>query len=201
MTYDAYLRSAIFRPLGMTSTANGHGAQDRAAVPYTGHGTFSALPERLSLDLYYGAGSIVSTAHDMARWDAALLRGALLSPGSRRDLWSPGHLSSGDPVPYAMGFVPATVAGHREVWHNGLSPFAGGYCYNAIFPDDDLAVVVLTNAGDFQGPAGPTFAPAAEALVRDVLDAYVSRPAPSSPEKRASASFPLPPRSRRPTRS
>jgi hypothetical protein len=50
-----------------------------------------------------------------------------------------------------MGFVPAELLGHREVWHNGLTPGAGGYTYNAIFPDDQLAVIVLSNGSAFRG--------------------------------------------------
>ena len=71
-----------------------------------------------------------------------------------------------------MGFVPATIAGHREVWHNGLAPGSGGYCYNAIFPDDDLAVIVLSNAEEHDPQGGPYFAPVPEAMVREVIDAY-----------------------------
>jgi hypothetical protein len=37
------------------------------------------------------------------------------------------------------------------MWHNGLVGIGGGYCYNAIFPDDDLAVVVFTNGAGAAG--------------------------------------------------
>jgi hypothetical protein len=66
-----------------------------------------------------------------------------------------------------MGFVPAVLAGHREVWHNGLAPGAGGYCYNAIFPDDGLAVVVLSNGSSFDGEP--------ERMVARTLAAYDPR--------------------------
>jgi hypothetical protein len=79
------------------------------------------------------------------------MRGTLLDAGSTRELWQAGKLADGASVPYAMGFVPSQLAGHREVWHNGLAPGAGGYCFNAIFPDDELAVIVLSNGADFAG--------------------------------------------------
>jgi hypothetical protein len=50
-----------------------------------------------------------------------------------------------------MGFVASQLNGHRELWHNGFAPNAGGYCLNAIFPDDDLAVIVLSNGEAFNG--------------------------------------------------
>jgi hypothetical protein len=63
-----------------------------------------------------------------------------------------------------MGWVLATRAGHRELWHNGLTPGVGGYCYNAIFPDDGLAVVILTNG------FGATGLP--ERMAQEVAAAY-----------------------------
>ena len=37
------------------------------------------------------------------------------------------------------------------MWHNGYTPRAGGYCFNAIFPEQKFAVVVLSNGAGFQG--------------------------------------------------
>jgi D-alanyl-D-alanine carboxypeptidase len=165
MPYGDYLRSEIFAPLGMAASGDGFAAQHAGiATAYNGIEKFSASARTLSLDLFHGAGSAVSTVDDLSRWDVALMRGTLLSTESMRDLWTAGTLSNGSAVPYAMGFIPATLDGHREVWHNGLTPFAGGYCYNAIFPDDDLAVIVLSNGERFGGRP--------EAIVRAVFQAY-----------------------------
>jgi hypothetical protein len=65
---------------------------------------------------------------------------------------------------YTMGWELATLAGHRQLWRNGLTPGVGGYCYNAIFPDDDLAVVILTNGF---GAAGLP-----ERMVQEIAGAY-----------------------------
>ncbi|HEX5409507.1 MAG TPA: serine hydrolase domain-containing protein, partial [Gemmatimonadaceae bacterium] len=110
------------------------------------------------------AGGIVSSATDLAQWDIALLQGRVLGPASMHELWTAGQLTDGTSVNYAMGFVPSSIAEHREVWHNGLAPGAGGYCYNAIFPDDGLAVIVLSNGLNFTGEP--------ERMVRSVLEAY-----------------------------
>jgi D-alanyl-D-alanine carboxypeptidase len=164
MPYGDYVEQKIFAPLGMTQSGNGYIAQRDAATPYVGTQTFTPATPLISLDLFYGAGSVVSTAEDLARWDTALLRGTLLGPASMHDLWMPGALPDAGPIAYAMGLVPSSLNGHREVWHNGYAPNAGGYCYNAMFPDDDLAVVVLTNGAAFDGQA--------DAIVRAVLEAY-----------------------------
>lgn len=163
MSYGDFLERNIFAPLHMTASGSGHAAQGGAATPYRGKAPFTRQ-HVLSLDLFYGAGGIVSTASDLAKWDIALMRGTLLSARSMHDLWTAGSLHDGTPVTYAMGFVPTTLDGHQEVWHNGLTPGAGGYCYNAIFPGDTLAVIVLSNGLDFSGSP--------ERIVRQVFESY-----------------------------
>jgi hypothetical protein len=67
---------------------------------------------------------------------------------------------------YAMGFVPAMIGSHRQVWHNGYTPRAGGYCYNGLFPNDGLGIVVLSNA------SASSFRGMPEQMMRDVLALY-----------------------------
>jgi D-alanyl-D-alanine carboxypeptidase len=166
-SYDAFLSRRIFRPLGMTQSGNGFAAQAGTATPYEWTDTdFVAVEPRLSLDLFYGAGGVVSTVQDLARWNEALMSRQLLQAESLRELWTDGSLPNGTPMGYAMGFVPAMIGAHREVWHNGHSPRAGGYCFHAIFPDDGLAVVVLANG------AASTFRGAPEQMVKEVLALY-----------------------------
>jgi CubicO group peptidase (beta-lactamase class C family) len=160
------LQTRIFGPLGMTASGFGLAAQRRLApaTAYAG-GPSLTVQDPISPDLFSGAGAMFSSARDLARWDTALLGDQLLEPASRALLFAHGALADGTPVDYGMGFVPATVDGHREVWHNGLAPGAGGACYNALFPDDRLAVVVLSN--------GYGFLSFEETLVRGIFRAYV----------------------------
>jgi CubicO group peptidase (beta-lactamase class C family) len=151
----------------MTASAYGHGAEQKVAVPTASDGTtWVADADRISLDLFYGAGGIVSTVHDLARWNAALMAGAFIDRATQSLLWGPGHLNDGSRVEYAMGFVPAELNLHREVWHNGFAPNAGGYCYSALFPDDHIGVVVLTNSGN------AAVETVSKTIVRDVLESY-----------------------------
>ncbi|HEX5435590.1 MAG TPA: serine hydrolase domain-containing protein [Gemmatimonadaceae bacterium] len=163
MPYTGFLQRHIFEPLHMSASGAGFAAQSGTATPYSGAAPFTKQ-HAVSLDLFYGAGGIVSTAPDLARWDVALMHRTLLDARSMHDLWTAGQLANGTRVNYAMGFVPATLEGHREVWHNGLAPGAGGYCFNAIFPDDGLAVIVLSNGANFTGVP--------ERMTRQVLEAF-----------------------------
>jgi len=165
-----FLARNIFAPLGMSSSGSGFAVQTNIATPYEGSpNNFHPASPPISLDLFYGAGSVVSTAQDLAKWDAALMAGTLLNADSMHGLWTNGMLPSGQPTNYAMGFVATTIGEHREIWHNGYSPKAGGYCFNAIFPDDKLAVVVLSNASQ------DTFRGKPEQIVKTVLALYDPR--------------------------
>jgi CubicO group peptidase (beta-lactamase class C family) len=148
----AFLQQNVFDPLGMNATGYGYAAQQRPglAVAYQGWPKFETQ-QPLSVDLYAGAGAVISNAPDLAKWDVALMQNSVLDASSMRTMWMNGKLGNGAGTDYAMGFVPATLAGHREVWHNGLAPGAGGYSLNAIFPDDKLAVIVLSNGYSFDG--------------------------------------------------
>lgn len=180
MSFEQFVRQNIFAPLGMSASGVGYRAQQGTATPYEGAaGNFDPVLVPLSLDLFYGAGDIVSSANDLVRWDAALIGGRLLKPASMRDLWTPGKLTNGQPVDYAMGFVPASIGAHREMWQNGYTPLVGGYCLNAIFPDDQLAVVVLSNSPD------AVFRGVPEQIVRDIAAMMGTRA--SAPQQVAGA--------------
>jgi D-alanyl-D-alanine carboxypeptidase len=161
-----FLSKRFFVPLGMARSGFGYAAQARpgTALAYRKTAAPFERQQEISADLFSGAGGVYADVTDMARWDAALLTGKVLTEDGRAELFARGKLADGTPVEYGMGFVPAKLDGHRLVWHNGLAPGAGGYCYNALFPDDGLAIVVLSNGYDFDGRP--------ECLVRQIFREY-----------------------------
>jgi CubicO group peptidase (beta-lactamase class C family) len=97
----------------------------------------------------YTAGGIDTTAEELARWIVALQQGQLLkAKDSLSTLWTPGVLNDGSrsPAPggpaagYALGWQIDSYRGHRIVGGTG-----GARSAFFIYPDDDLAVVLLTN--------------------------------------------------------
>ena len=123
--YGEYLQEQVFRPLGMTASGNGFAAQHGLAVPVGGQGD----PRRpLSLDLFEGAGSVVSTAEDLLRWDQALLDGRLLKPESMRLLWTAGEPAAGrkqlrDGLCDGLaGRAPGGVAQRADAYGRGVQP-------------------------------------------------------------------------------
>ncbi len=165
MPFAQYLQQSIFSPLGMSRSGYGYALQQTGdlAVPYVAG---KPAPKAVTLDLYAGAGAIVSTASDMALWDEALLGGSLLDAQGMNLLFTPGRPADAQSI-YGMGFIVDTLDGHPYMWHNGYAPGAGGYCYNAIFPQQHLAVVILTN-GDISSEQGKP-----ETLAARIFESYV----------------------------
>ena len=94
------------------------------------------------------AAGMSSTAEEMANWIIALQKGRLLkAKTSLPTLWTSGVLNNGSPAGfggllkgYALGWTVTTRSEHRAVGGIG-----GGRSAFLIYPDDDLAVVILTN--------------------------------------------------------
>jgi hypothetical protein len=114
----------------------------------------------------YSAGAIVSTADDLARWQAALDAGTILTPESRKKMWTPLVLADGTTTRYGYGWDMWTYEGHTVVEHGG--GINGFQTANMRFPDDHIYVAVLSNCG---GCADP------RALALDAASTLIGRPA------------------------
>jgi tetratricopeptide (TPR) repeat protein len=87
-----------------------------------------------------------STAEDLAHWLIALKQGKLLKSKAALDtLWKAGAHNNGKPTQWAIGWMPKPRPKHRAVIATG-----GSRAAFFVYPEDDLAVVVLSNlAGAF----------------------------------------------------
>lgn len=86
------------------------------------------------------AAGMEGTAGDMARWIVALLDGRLVKRTSLPVMWSPAILADGTRTQRAAGWATDSRTANRWV---GLS--GGNRGAFAIYPDDNVAVVVLSN--------------------------------------------------------
>lgn len=145
--YASFLATAIFDPLGMTSTFTGNG--DGQPQLATGH--MAGVPVRsFELDATNaGAGDVWSTAHDLARWDRALAAGEILTPDSRQAMFAVQVAAADDDGPvrtdgHGYGWCIGSVSGtHPMIYHPGDN--AGFRAVNAWFPRDEVRMLLLTN--------------------------------------------------------
>ncbi|MGD0969214.1 MAG: serine hydrolase domain-containing protein [Candidatus Aquilonibacter sp.] len=116
-------------------------------------GTFTLIPR---YDMSWGgaAGAIASDASDLVKWDGAFFAGKVISQSSVEIATTPprgislglhsGTTQSQIGEGYGFGWVTGHDEGRRIVWHNG--GLIGARAMNAVFPDDGLEIVILTNA-------------------------------------------------------
>ncbi|HLI97812.1 MAG TPA: serine hydrolase domain-containing protein, partial [Candidatus Baltobacteraceae bacterium] len=152
MSYGDFLEQRIFKPLGMTATFVRSWDDTRPNVA-TEYESYALGPwehaEHLDYTWFGGAGSIVSNGHDLAKWNAALAGGKLLSKHSLTEMMTPHSIGKNDPFPdYGFGIeVSRLPNGHMMVSHGGNT--YGAATQDARFPDDHLGIVVLANSGAF----------------------------------------------------
>lgn len=153
-TYEAFLKEAIFDPMGMADTGYDHPSTilPKRASGYDRASGKLVNAAYLDMNQPYAAGSIYSTVGDMLKWDRALKAGKPLSKESMSALFTPFKDR------YAYGWVVGERKGHKQVGHGGgINGFVTDYLR---FPEDDVCVVVLCNvetsnpskaAGDLAG--------------------------------------------------
>lgn len=145
-------RERQFRPAGMQSTGFG---DSRDVVPNAAS-TYRYVnsvdgdkpgPEKLIKDyaefpaFRRTASGMNSTAEDLAHWLIALQYGKLLKSKTSLDtLWKAGEYNNGQPTLWAIGWMTKPRHKHRAVIATG-----GSRAAFFVYPEDDLAVIVLTN--------------------------------------------------------
>ncbi|GAB4050550.1 serine hydrolase [Spirosoma litoris] len=87
------------------------------------------------------ASGLNSTAEDIAHWIIALQQGKLLkTKDALKTLWTAGTYNNGSPTQWALGWVTKPRPKHSPIVITG-----GGRSAFFVYPEDGLAVVVLTN--------------------------------------------------------
>lgn len=146
---DATIAQAQFAAAGMTSTVY---ADSRAVVAGRGLDYQFARPTPaapgvleqryyVSLPFHRASNGLASTAEDMARWIIALEDGKLLPPERIETMWTPVAFNDGALGQWGMGWtILPRGNGRRAVGMTG-----GARSAFFIYPEDRVAVVILTN--------------------------------------------------------
>ena len=143
--YGEFLRERIFRPLGMSHTRE---SDPTAIIPKRASGyQVNASGEWEVRDpmqptACLGAGTLVSTLEDMAKWDAAITQNRLLQPATQALMFTEGRTTKG-PTGYGLGWFISPWRGEKSYEHSGGT--AGFSCEYRRFPERGVSAMVFTN--------------------------------------------------------
>ena len=141
-----FLSEKVFIPLGMKSVANideGRlGDTDPAGYLRYALGPLRSAPKE-GKGWLFAAGELAMPASDLARWDISIMDQKVLKPASYREFSREVQLQNGLGTHYALGVDVNSQGGHRALSHGG--EVSGFTAQNVVFPDERVAVAVLTN--------------------------------------------------------
>ncbi|HET7815258.1 MAG TPA: serine hydrolase domain-containing protein [Candidatus Baltobacteraceae bacterium] len=159
MPWASYVESRIFKPAGMSESSfmENEAHVSDMATGYTIAKKGGLVPTGSFDGWAGGAGTIVSTSSDLAKWDLALLGGKIVSAEDRKLMMTGGPVPSGQNERYGFGWVIDTYDGQPRTWHNGGT--LGFTASNQIYPGENEIVIVLANstAGNADTIADQTF--------------------------------------------
>ena len=148
-SYDEYLASTLFEPLGLTSTGGCASARvpsgSQRAVGYQDKNSYALRPlSRIKARSNTGTGGLCSSAVDLAMWMRALVDGKAVTRGSLRAMTTAAPVRAGFTPPYGFGLSLLPLAGQEAVWHAGVT--AGYTAVLAYLPGRDLIISSVANA-------------------------------------------------------
>jgi CubicO group peptidase (beta-lactamase class C family) len=140
------LEKRIFAPLQMTQTrmADPEVIIANRAAGYWVNKTNELInrnPTETSSTL--GAGGLLSSVADLAKWDKALSDETILSSRSKKQMWSEVEIPSGKETHYGYGWMLGDIEGLPATFHYGQ--VAGFNTEFVRLTEQGIAIVVFTN--------------------------------------------------------
>jgi len=141
-----FLQDKVFTPLGMKSVANIDqeklGDTDPMGYMRYALGPLRPAPKE-GKGWLFAAGELAMPAEDLAKWDISIIDQKLMKPASYREFETEVVLKNGLGTHYGLGVDVSSEFGHRALSHGG--EVSGFTAENMVFPDERVAVAVLTN--------------------------------------------------------
>ncbi len=146
-TFAQLLEESIASPAGMSSTmVDDPGRFLPGRTLFYERGWFGLLRSARAVDTScrWGAGGLLSTTSDLARFGEALVRGDLLRRETLEAMSTPVRTRNGVATGYGFGWhVDYDARGRRYLWHGGRG--VGGRAAIVIIPHARLVTVMLSN--------------------------------------------------------
>jgi len=162
-----FINDRIFQRLGITDAVdiNRMPLEAPDALGYIRAALAPPQPQPpAAMGWMFGAWPFALTAEDLAVWDLSILHHTLLSAESYVVELTSTKLNNGSDTGYSLGLNVGKRYGRLIISHTGEG--AGYLSANRLYPDDDTAVVVLTN----------TFSGAPQNDIADAIDFVILPP-------------------------
>jgi CubicO group peptidase (beta-lactamase class C family) len=141
-----FLREHVLDAAGLGDAAF-NAYTDRDRLKTTGYISYALqAPRVLPLEApgwYFGDGELAMPAVTLLKWDLGIIHQSILKPESYTQFETAFVTKDGKDTEYGLGVKVHHPNGHLELQHGGE---VGGYvANNIVFPNDKVAIVVLTN--------------------------------------------------------
>jgi len=143
-TYEQFVKSNIFEPLGMHHTFYGSHSKiiKNRAYGYQKRGDYKNA-DYLSFTQPYAAGALMSTVEDLLIWNRAIRSNKLVKKESIDLAFTNYELNNGKKINYGYGWGLNDINGSPTIEHSGG---IFGYATNSIYlPNEDVFVAVFSN--------------------------------------------------------
>ncbi len=145
MPFWQFLSTRVLQPLVLKDAINLD--TDRNRVEPQGYMRNALAPLRPAIleapGWYFGDATLAMPVADLLTWDISIIDQSLLKPASYTAFETEVKLKDGTGSHYGLAVDVRTRDGHREISHSGE---VGGFvAQNTIYPDDRVAIAVLTN--------------------------------------------------------
>jgi CubicO group peptidase (beta-lactamase class C family) len=146
-SYSDFVMDNILLPLKMNDTYLGWSTS--SPLPPTpkgyepGDGESMTPSEGIFWSWTIGAGDVLSTVDDLAKWDAALYSGIGIKDEILNKAWTPYILSNGENSYYGYGWSISKTGGKTFVSHGGA--ITGFLSQGIRIPEDRIYIAALSN--------------------------------------------------------
>ncbi len=175
--FQEWTQNNMFKPLGMSNT---HFHEDHEMI--VKNRAYSYVPKenggfknRVLSYANVGATSLFTTVEDLAKWADNFFTKRLGGPEVIAQMEQQGILNSGEKIEYAFGIGIGKYKGLKTISHSGGD--AGFRSHLLLFPDQRLAVAVLSNCGSLN--PGQLARQTAEAYLGNLMEEDTNRETPS----------------------
>jgi D-alanyl-D-alanine carboxypeptidase len=173
--FAKFLREHVLGPAGLEDVLNLN--VDQSKLQVTGYMRNALAPIRpAALEAagwYFGDGDLAMPVGQLLKWDLSIMNRSLLSADSYKEMETSFTLKDGKDSEYGLGVQIFSLNGHHVIAHSGE---VGGFvAENILFPEDHVAIAVLTN----QEASG-----AASEIAKEIAELIAgTKPTAPSPDK------------------